>query len=59
MVVTIEELQRMENMDIRELKREELDNAGIWFLTGLNLPIENGSNEWLEAVDDKIYSELH
>lgn len=28
MVVTIEELQRMEDMDIRELKREELDNAG-------------------------------
>lgn len=28
MVVTVEELQRLEDMDIRDLKREELDNAG-------------------------------
>lgn len=28
MVVTVEELQRLENMDIRDLKREELDYAG-------------------------------
>ena len=28
MVVTVEELQRLEEMNIRELKREELDNAG-------------------------------
>lgn len=28
MVVTVEELQRLENMDIRDLKREELDNTG-------------------------------
>lgn len=27
MVVTVEELQRMENIDIRDLRREELDNA--------------------------------
>ena len=28
MVVTVEELQRLEDTDIRELKREDLDNAG-------------------------------
>ena len=28
MVVTVEELQRLEDIDIRDLKREELDNAG-------------------------------
>ena len=28
MVVTVEELQRLEDTDIRELKRENLDNAG-------------------------------
>lgn len=28
MVVTVEELQRLEDVDIRDLKREELDNAG-------------------------------
>lgn len=28
MVVTVEELQRLADMDIRDLKREELDNAG-------------------------------
>ncbi len=28
MEVTVEELQRLEDMDIRDLKREELDNAG-------------------------------
>lgn len=27
MVVTVEELQRMENINIRDLRREELDNA--------------------------------
>lgn len=28
MVVTVEELKRLEDMDIRDLKREDLDNAG-------------------------------
>ncbi len=28
MIVTVEELKRLEDMDIRDLKREELDNAG-------------------------------
>lgn len=27
MVVTVEELKRMENIDIRDLRREDLDNA--------------------------------
>lgn len=28
MVLTVEELKRLEDMDIHDLKREELDNAG-------------------------------
>ena len=28
MVLTVEELKKLEDMDIRDLKREELDNAG-------------------------------
>ena len=28
MLINVEELKRLENMDIRDLKREELDNAG-------------------------------
>ena len=28
MLISVEELKRLENMDIRDLKREELDNAG-------------------------------
>lgn len=28
MIVTVEELKRLEDTDIRDLKREELDNAG-------------------------------
>lgn len=28
MIVTVEELKRLENMDIRDLRRENLDNAG-------------------------------
>jgi len=28
MLISVEELKRLENMDIRDLKREDLDNAG-------------------------------
>ena len=61
MVVTVEELQRLEDTDIRELKREDLDNAGdVAFdkLKSANLRmlefLEKTKNPYAENVGEYI-----
>lgn len=49
MNVTVEELQRMENIDIRDLKREELDNAGD-IKIDRSKPAERRMMEFLEKT---------
>lgn len=49
MNVTVEELQRMENIDIRDLKREDLDNAGD-IKIDRSKPAERRMMEFLEKT---------
>ena len=49
MVVTVEELKRMEDADIRELKREELDDAGD-IAVDRNKPANRRMREFLEKT---------
>lgn len=49
MVITVEELKRLEDMDIRDLKREKLDNAGdVEF--DRSKPAEQRMREFLEKT---------
>jgi hypothetical protein len=61
MIVTVEELQRLENQDIRELKREELDCAGDVKVDKTKSAnrrmaefLEKTKNPYAEKVDDYI-----
>lgn len=61
MVVTVEELQRMENIDIRDLRREELDNAEDIVIDRLKPAnqrmrefLEKSRNPYAENVGDYI-----
>lgn len=47
--VTVEELKRLEEQDIRELKREELDNAGD-ITIDRSLPAKRRMVEFLEKT---------
>jgi len=49
MIVTVEELQRMENTDIRDLKREDLDNAGD-IVIDRSKPANQRMKEFLEKT---------
>jgi hypothetical protein len=60
-MMTVEELQRLENQDIRELKREELDNAGDVKVDKTKSAnqrmaefLEKTKNPYAEKVDDYI-----
>ncbi len=61
MNVTIEELKRLESMDIRELRREDLDNAGEIVIDRTKPPdrrmaefLEQTKNPYAENVGDYI-----
>ncbi len=47
--ITVEELQRLENQDIRELKREDLDNTGD-IVVDKSLPAERRMMKFLEET---------
>ena len=47
MVVTVEELKRMENIDIRDLRREDLDNAED-IVIDRSKPVNQRMREFLE-----------
>lgn len=49
MKVTVEELQRLADMDIRDLKREDLDNAGDIEIDR-NKPANQRMREFLEKT---------
>ena len=49
MVVTVEKLKRMEDADIRDLKREDLDNAGD-IVIDRNKPANQRMREFLEQT---------
>ena len=49
MVVTVEELKRMEDADIRDLKREELDDAGD-ITVDRKMPANRRMREFMEKT---------
>lgn len=49
MKITVEELKRLEEMDIRELKREDLDNAGD-IVIDRSVPANQRMMEFLEKT---------
>ena len=54
MKITVEELIRLEEQDIRELRREDLDNAGD-IVIDRSVPAERRMMEFLEeTLEDKM-----
>lgn len=49
MLVTVEELKRLEKQDIRNLKREDLDNAGD-IIIDRNMPANQRMKSFLEQT---------
>lgn len=49
MLVTVEELKRLEKQDIRDLKREDLDNAGD-VVIDRNMPANQRMKSFLEQT---------
>ena len=49
MLITVEELKRLEEMDIRDLKREDLDNAGD-IVSDRSKPAVQRMREFLEKT---------
>ena len=49
MKLTVEELKRLEEMDIRDLKREDLDNAGD-IVIDRKVPAQKRMREFLEKT---------
>lgn len=56
MKITVEELIRLEEQDIRELRREDLDNAGD-IVIDRSVPAERRMMEFLEKTKKSICGE--